>query len=83
MRGGIRRTPAGDYVEITIVAAQRDKRFQAVAWHVSCRQIYCVISFTDIKCSAVNLNRSDTLSDERIGIGVAVAMGIGGQVVWE
>src|SRR5271165_2030599 len=74
--------PPGHEVEVAIISGELHKAGSSPSGNVRSRQVNGVIAFADIEGPAIYGNCFDNWRDQEIGIGIAVAMGVGRKVVW-
>src|SRR5580704_7715629 len=75
------RTETGNKVKISIVSGKGKEGIKLSAQSVRCRKILRMVAFAHIERAPVYLNATDDLGNKNVRVGVAVAMGIGRQIV--
>ena len=78
---GLRRTPTGHKVSVAIVAGELNKADEMRPGNVVSGQIDSIVTLANVESAAINRHRFNDRRDEHVGIGIAVAMSIGGKVV--
>ena len=79
--GGIARAPSGDEIDVAIVKGELREGVEAAARDVGRGEVDGVIPFPHVERAAIDGDGFDDRRDEEIGIGVAVAVGVGGEIV--
>src|SRR5437879_312637 len=77
----ILRTPASHQIKVAAVPGEFCERFQAWSKSIGYRKVHGVVAVTYVECSRVGLNAADESGDQEIGVGIAIAVGIGGEIV--
>ena len=78
---GIAGSPAADQVEVTVVAGELEEGVEALAGDVGGSEIDGVVALANVEGAAVNGDAIDGQRNESVGIGVSVAMSVGGKIV--
>lgn len=77
----VARTPAGGDVQIAIVRSHLSERIEARPQVVGGRQIHGVVAFADVEGAPICFNAAEHGRDQDVGVRIAVAVRIGGQIV--
>src|SRR5271169_6469988 len=77
---GIAGAPATDQVGIAVISRELEKAVEALPGDVRSGEIDGVVALAHVERTAVDGDAVDGQRDESVGIGVAVAVRVGGQV---
>ena len=81
--GGILRAPASGEIDIAVVTSELDEIAEALARNVSGGEIDGVVALADVEGATIDGDGIDDGGNQEIGIGVTVAVGVGGEIVGE
>jgi len=81
VRVGIFGGPAGDQVDVAIIAGELEEGVEALARDVGGGEVDGVITFADVEGTTIDGDGFDGGRNQKIGIGIAVAVSVGGEIV--